>query len=115
MLPPVLPAGIPGAPPRRLYLRCDTALPCAGNDLQIQGAALLIQDGRIAAFGPATSFAPPSDAETLDLPGCTVLPGLIDGHVHLMYRSGETVHEHARSFTDEQLLVRAAGHARHLL
>ncbi|MGH2351652.1 MAG: metal-dependent hydrolase family protein [Chloroflexota bacterium] len=43
------------------------------------------------------------------------MPGLIDGHVHLMYRRGETIYDHARRFDDHQLLVRAAYHARQLL
>jgi imidazolonepropionase-like amidohydrolase len=51
----------------------------------------------------------------VDYPDATVLPGLIDGHVHLMYRSGETIFEHARRFDDHHLLVRAAYHARLLL
>ncbi|HVS16537.1 MAG TPA: amidohydrolase family protein [Thermoanaerobaculia bacterium] len=41
---------------------------------------LLLEDGRIAAFGPA---AVPVGTRRLDVAGCLVLPGLIQGHVHL--------------------------------
>jgi cytosine/adenosine deaminase-related metal-dependent hydrolase len=45
-------------------------------------ADLLAEDGRIRSIGPA-SFDPPAGARTLDASGCWVLPGLIQGHVHL--------------------------------
>ena len=47
----------------------------------VQPAALLIEGDRIAAVG--SRIAPPADAERLDLPGASILPGLIDLHVHL--------------------------------
>lgn len=43
---------------------------------------LVIVDGRIATVGKAGD-AVPADAERVDLPGVTLLPGLIDMHVHL--------------------------------
>ncbi|MGI5855209.1 MAG: amidohydrolase [Candidatus Merdivicinus sp.] len=48
---------------------------------------LLIQNGKIAAVGPASEA--PNDPETLDLAGKTVLPGFIDAHCHLgMWEDG---------------------------
>ena len=44
--------------------------------------SVVIRDGRIAAIGDATLPAPP-DARTVDLRGTTLMPGLIDGHVHV--------------------------------
>ncbi len=44
---------------------------------------LLIEDGRIAAVLPPGAPLPGGDVEVVDLPGTTVLPGLIDLHVHL--------------------------------
>ncbi|MBI3970840.1 MAG: amidohydrolase family protein [Chloroflexi bacterium] len=103
-------------PPRRLYLRCDALITCAGPDAApIERAAVLIQDDRIAAAGRAADVPIPSGAEVAEYPGCALLPGLIDGHVHLMYRRGETVHDHAARFDDQQLLVRSAFHARLLV
>ncbi len=43
---------------------------------------LVIVDGRIASVGKAGD-AVPAEAERVDLPGVTLLPGLIDMHVHL--------------------------------
>jgi imidazolonepropionase-like amidohydrolase len=44
---------------------------------------VLIQGDRITQVGPAASVAIPSGARVIDLTRATVLPGLIDGHVHL--------------------------------
>jgi imidazolonepropionase-like amidohydrolase len=44
---------------------------------------VLIQGERITQVGPATSVSIPSGARVIDLSRATVLPGLIDGHVHL--------------------------------
>lgn len=46
------------------------------------GMVILVRDGKIESVGPAASVAIPSDAEIIDLNGATILPGLIDGHVH---------------------------------
>jgi imidazolonepropionase-like amidohydrolase len=50
-------------------------------------AALLIEDGRIAAVGPeaAKRAAHARRAERLDVKGMTVMPGLIDTHCHLAF------------------------------
>ena len=49
---------------------------------------VVVEDGRITsvAFGPRT--AAPPDAELVDLPGATLLPGLVDAHVHLAFDAG---------------------------
>jgi imidazolonepropionase-like amidohydrolase len=46
------------------------------------GALVLVDDGRIAAVEPGTAPAP-DGCEVLEVPGGTVLPGLVDAHVHL--------------------------------
>jgi imidazolonepropionase-like amidohydrolase len=44
---------------------------------------LVIEDGRIISVGSATEAKVPADAVHIELPGATVLPGLIDAHTHL--------------------------------
>jgi Amidohydrolase family len=46
---------------------------------------VVVEDGRIRAVGPAGRTAIPSGARILDLPGRTVLPGLVMLHEHLFY------------------------------
>ncbi|MCA9566600.1 MAG: amidohydrolase family protein [Myxococcales bacterium] len=49
---------------------------------------LLIDEGRIVAIG--SSLPVPEGTQTLDLAGATVLPGLIDAHVHVASEPGQT-------------------------
>jgi imidazolonepropionase-like amidohydrolase len=46
------------------------------------GALVLVDDGRIAGVEPGAGPAP-DGCQVLEVPGGTVLPGLIDAHVHL--------------------------------
>lgn len=48
----------------------------------ITAGTLLIRDGRILAAGAATEVAIPDGAQVIDAGGGTILPGLIDDHVH---------------------------------
>ncbi|MFM9829640.1 MAG: amidohydrolase family protein [Sphingomonas sp.] len=49
----------------------------------IDRPVVLITDGRISAVGVQGSLAIPADARRIALAGQTILPGLIDMHVHL--------------------------------
>jgi imidazolonepropionase-like amidohydrolase len=49
----------------------------------IERPAIVIRDGVIERVGPRASTPAPADARAVDLPGVTLLPGLIDMHVHL--------------------------------
>jgi len=67
----------------------------------IDAPVVVITDGRITAAGPAASTAIPAGARRIDLPGMTLLPGLIDMHVHLTGEptiSGYRNLEHVASF-----------------
>jgi imidazolonepropionase-like amidohydrolase len=44
---------------------------------------IVIDGDTITAVGPAKSLKTNTDAERIELPNATVLPGLIDFHVHL--------------------------------
>ena len=55
-------------------------------------ADLLIQDGKIAALGPAAGAQAGSETERVDVAGLVVCPGLIDLHVHLR-EPGQTAKE----------------------
>ena len=49
----------------------------------VENGVLVIQDGKIAAVGSASSVKVPKDARTIDVTGMTVYPGLIDSETHL--------------------------------
>ena len=44
---------------------------------------MLVTGARIAAVGPAAELRAPSGSRSLELPGLTLLPGLIDAHSHV--------------------------------
>ena len=46
--------------------------------------SLVVRDGRVAFAGRSGDVNPSPGEATLDLRGRTVLPGLVDGHGHLM-------------------------------
>ena len=49
----------------------------------VHHAAILIEDSRIVDAGPASEVRIPADAQVIDTSGRTMMPGLIDEHVHL--------------------------------
>jgi imidazolonepropionase-like amidohydrolase len=53
---------------------------------------VLVRGEKIAAAGPASEIKSPADARVFDLPGLTLMPGLVDAHSHvLLHPYSETV------------------------
>ena len=75
---------------------------------------VIITDGRIAAVGKQGQVVIPQDAKRVDLAGKTILPGLIDMHVHLdsspLYGGYNSL-----QFTDQFWTVIGVGNARAML
>ena len=77
---------------------------------RVTGATgVVLDDGVIAdeAAGPID--------EVVDLPGATIVPGLIDTHQHLVFNGIGTFEEQVAPHTDDELRERAHGHARKAL
>ena len=51
----------------------------------IDGATIVIENGKIVSVGPAAQAKVPTGARTLDLTGHTVIPGLVGMHNHTFY------------------------------
>ena len=49
-----------------------------------EGWAVLIEGQYITAAGVAKNIKPPANTKAIKLPNCTLLPGLIEGHSHLL-------------------------------
>jgi imidazolonepropionase-like amidohydrolase len=65
-----------------VLIRNATVLTATGE--RLEGASLLLRDGKIAALGREAAAAPPSpEVEVVDATGRWVTPGLIDPHSHL--------------------------------
>jgi len=67
-----------------LLLTGATLIDGLGGD-PLPDASVTVEDDRITAVGKATSV--PADADLVDLSGLTLLPGLIDAHVHIGHSS----------------------------
>src|SRR5688500_10770166 len=48
------------------------------------GWAVLVRGDRIEAVGPLAAMGLPPGTPTIELPGTTLIPGLIEGHSHLL-------------------------------
>jgi len=74
--------------PRPVVLRAPRLLDGTGAPA-VPDAALLLSGGRVAYAGPAAGLPPDADqAPSLNFPGSTLLPGLVDVHVHLVASGG---------------------------
>ena len=86
------------------------------GDETLTGGALVVSDTRVAWSGTAAEL--PAEYAPLprtDYPAATILPGLIDCHVHLAFDGGPAPVARMRSETDEQQLVLMLRSARELL
>lgn len=77
-------------------------------------ALVLIESGRITAVEHG-AVEPPAGAEIIDLGDVTLLPGLIDVHVHLGFDATEHAVDTMNADSDGQLLLRMAHAAREAL
>jgi imidazolonepropionase-like amidohydrolase len=81
------------------------------------GWVVVVRGDRIEAAGPADKVSAPEGARVLELPGLTLLPGLIDLHSHVL------LHPYNEASWDDQVLkeplalrvCRAANHCRSTL
>ncbi|HZV64740.1 MAG TPA: amidohydrolase family protein [Telluria sp.] len=65
------------------------------------GWAVLVAQGRIQQVGPADQIKVPPDAERIDLPGKTLIPGLMDLHSHVL------LHPYNETSWDDQVIKEA--------
>jgi imidazolonepropionase-like amidohydrolase len=84
----------------------------------LEDACVLIRGREVQAVGRRESLVTPDDALVYDIAGKTVLPGLIDGHVHLRSYAGQDRSDFymwsQATFLEEQVL-HAAANARRAL
>jgi len=75
-------SGISDAHAQVLAISADRMIDVAAGRV-VQQPVVLVTDGRVTAAGPRGEVQIPAAARRIDLPGMTILPGLIDMHVHL--------------------------------
>jgi imidazolonepropionase-like amidohydrolase len=75
-----------GAQEPVIAIRADRMIDATGGPA-VSDAVVLVRGERIEAVGTRGSVEVPPGAQVIDLPGQTLLPGLIDTHSHLVNRS----------------------------
>jgi imidazolonepropionase-like amidohydrolase len=101
------------APVRPAVLVGGRLLDGRSPDAVVRGVLVTDATGRIAAAGPSAAASVPEDAYRIDATGLTILPGIIDCHVHLSMRLEPVADQIQRSATD--LVVRALDSGRAFL
>jgi len=80
------------------------------SDKLLERPLVLIENGRITAIEYGDLDAP-QGAEFVDLGEATLLPGLIDTHVHLGFDASTAPVAHLRTATDDALLEQMRANA----
>ncbi|WP_238219651.1 metal-dependent hydrolase family protein [Tsukamurella pulmonis] len=92
---------------RTLIINAHTLEPATGE--RLGGAWLDLADGVIAATGTGTPPTVPDDVRVIDARGGTVMPGLVDAHVHVLLSSIDQTE--VANWTPGYATVRALGTA----
>ena len=103
---------------RELYIRIGRLI--TGDDRDgkaaIEDAAVKVVGGKIVAAGRVGEVgSPAAGATVVEYPHGTMVPGLIDAHVHLTMRRGETSVEHGRLVSDGAAILKGVQAARRIL
>ncbi len=104
-------------PPDTVYLLKPAHI-FDGESMQPHGDwVVLVRGEKIEAVGPTSEVRSPSDARMIELPGMTLMPGLIDAHSHIL------LHPYTETVWNDQVahealslrIARATNHLRNEL
>src|SRR3989442_822070 len=104
-------------PPDTVYLLKPAHI-FDGESAQIHdGWVVLVRGEKIEAVGPAGDIKAPADAKVIELPGLTLMPGLIEAHSHVL------LHPYSETSWNDQVaheslslrVARATNHLRNTL
>ena len=101
-------------PPDTVYLLKPAHI-FDGESAQLHdGWVVLVRGQKIEAVGPASEVKAPAEAKVIDLPGLTLMPGLIEAHSHIL------LHPYSETLWNDQVahealslrIARATNHLR---
>jgi imidazolonepropionase-like amidohydrolase len=98
----------PAPPPNTYVIRAAHMID--GRSDAVQNDVAVVVDGdRIVAVGPRSQIASriPAGAQTIDLGGATILPGLIDNHTHVLLQGDITSADYDDQLLKESIPYRA--------
>lgn len=107
----------PPKPPDTVYLLKPARIFDGESAQPHNGWVVLVRGEKIEALGPASEVRAPSDAKVIELPGMTLMPGLIDAHSHIL------LHPYTETVWNDQVahealslrIARATNHLRNEL
>src|SRR3954466_10154739 len=83
-----------------------------GTGAMLEPATVLIRGPKVLAVGPSRELSIPKGCTRIDGRGLTVLPGLIDCHVHLCLGGEPDVVATVETDSSSYTLLKSARHAR---
>jgi imidazolonepropionase-like amidohydrolase len=108
---------LPAAKPAAVYLLKPAHI-FDGESAEVHdGWVVLVRGEKIEAVGRTSDVKAPADAKVIDLPGMTLMPGLIDAHSHVL------LHPYSETIWNDQVarealslrVARATNHLRNTL
>ncbi|HKP87766.1 MAG TPA: amidohydrolase family protein [Blastocatellia bacterium] len=107
----------PAAQPATLYLLKPAQIFDGESSELRSGWVVLVRGDRIEAVGAASEVKAPPDAKVIEMPGVTLLPGLIEAHSHVL------LHPYSETSWNDQVarealslrVARATNHLRNTL
>lgn len=106
-------AGLAAALPAQTYLHCGRLLTMTGEAPQTQ-MTVVVENNTIQRIEKGY-LTPPAGATAIDLKNQTVLPGLIDCHVHLEWEQSRSSYTEKYTFNDADIAFHAAVYAQRTL
>src|SRR5256884_19928 len=100
-------------PDRTTVIRAGPLIDGTSTRGRHRDRAVFVASGAITRVAPAGELPP--DVDVIDLSSSTVLPGLIDCHVHLVFSASEYALGDVLVEDDQQLLLRGVTAARRAL
>ncbi len=94
----IFPLSFAQAPDRQQFIRTEAPVIALTHVRVIDGTGaaakddqtIVVSDGKIQSVEPSSSAKVPANAQTMDLTGYTVLPGLVGMHDHMFFPMGGT-------------------------
>lgn len=101
-------------PAQTTYLHCGKLL-AMSNGAEVQTAVTVVVDGNKISRIEKGYLVPPAGVEAIDLKNKTVLPGLIDCHVHLEWEQNRNSYTEKYIYNASDVAFRAAVYAQRTL
>ncbi|PYM66717.1 MAG: hypothetical protein DMD79_02540 [Candidatus Rokuibacteriota bacterium] len=96
--------------PAELWVVADRLIDGTGRPL-VERPALQVTDGRVGEVRAGGSAVVPPGAPVADLPGCTLLPGFVNGHAHVCLDATFDLFKHLETDPDGLLMSKMIGQA----